>query len=65
VTDTRSQQPQRWARCPPRLAWKRPGLPTDWVRVLKRHPEGAKGLSGAEHRPTENLLPGHRTLRRL
>jgi hypothetical protein len=35
VTDTRSQQPQRWARCPPALAWKRPGLPTEWVRVLK------------------------------
>jgi hypothetical protein len=46
VTDTRSQQPQRWARCPPRLAWKRPGLPADWVRVLKRHPEGVKGLPG-------------------
>jgi hypothetical protein len=35
VTDTRSQQPQRWARCPPALAWKRPGLPTEWVRMLK------------------------------
>jgi hypothetical protein len=46
VTNTRSQQPQRWARCPPRLAWKRPGLPTDWVRVLERHPEGVKGLPG-------------------
>jgi hypothetical protein len=28
---------QRWARVPPELAWKRPGLPTDWVRVLERN----------------------------
>jgi hypothetical protein len=33
-----STQPQRWARVPPGLAWKRPGLPTDWVPVLERHP---------------------------
>ena len=31
---------------PPHLAWKRPGLPRDWVRVLERHPEGVKGLPG-------------------
>ena len=42
----RPTNPQRWARCPPGLAWKRPGLPTDWVRVLDRHPEGVQGLSG-------------------
>jgi hypothetical protein len=36
----------RWARVPPHLAWKRPGLPADWVRVLERHPEGVKTLRG-------------------
>jgi hypothetical protein len=41
-----SSDPQRWARCPPHLAWKRPGLPTSWVRVLERHPEGAEALPG-------------------
>jgi hypothetical protein len=35
-----SNKPQRWARVRPALAWKRPGLPKDWVRVLERHPEG-------------------------
>lgn len=30
---------QRWARVPPALAWKRPGVPTEWVRVLECHPE--------------------------
>ena len=30
---------QRWARVPPALAWKRPGLPTQWSRVLERNPE--------------------------
>jgi hypothetical protein len=30
---------QRWARVPPGLAWKRPGLPTHWTRVLERNPE--------------------------
>lgn len=37
---------RRWARCPPGLAWKRPGLPRDWVPVLERHPEGVHGLPG-------------------
>jgi hypothetical protein len=37
---------RRWARCPPHLAWKKPGLPTDWVPVLDRHPKGVKGLPG-------------------
>jgi hypothetical protein len=32
-------QRQRWARVPPHLAWKRPGLPTDWCPVLARNPE--------------------------
>jgi hypothetical protein len=31
---------------PPRLAWKRPGLPTDWVRVLERHPAGVVAQPG-------------------
>ena len=30
---------QRWGRVPPRLAWKHPGLPTKWRRVLGRNPE--------------------------
>jgi hypothetical protein len=29
---------------PPRLAWKRPGLPSEWVRVLQEHPEGETTL---------------------
>jgi hypothetical protein len=37
---------QRWARCPPGLLWKRPGLPTDWVPVLDQHPEGIAALPG-------------------
>ena len=28
---------QRWARVPPYLAWKHPGLPRDWVLVLERN----------------------------
>jgi hypothetical protein len=40
-----STHPQRWARVPPGLAWKRPGLPREWVRVLERHPEPL-GLAG-------------------
>jgi hypothetical protein len=30
---------QRWARVPPGLAWRRPGLPTHWTLVLERNPE--------------------------
>jgi hypothetical protein len=37
---------QRWARVPPGRAWKRPGLPTEWVRVLEQHPEGVAALQG-------------------
>jgi len=33
-----SNDPQRWARVPPGKAWKWPGLPTEWTRVLERHP---------------------------
>jgi len=33
---------QRWARVPPALAWKRPGLLTEWTRVLERNPEAMK-----------------------
>jgi hypothetical protein len=29
---------QRWARLQPHIAWKQPGVPTYWVRVLERHP---------------------------
>ena len=25
---------QRWARVPQNLAWKHPGMPTEWTRVL-------------------------------
>jgi hypothetical protein len=33
---------QLWARCPPGIAWKHPGLPTKVpVPVLVEHPEGA------------------------
>jgi hypothetical protein len=38
--------PQRWARVPPGLACNWPGLPTYWVPVLERHPEGAERLPG-------------------
>ncbi len=30
---------QRWARVPPHLAWKHPGMPTEWTRVLERNEE--------------------------
>jgi hypothetical protein len=33
---------QRWARVPRALAWKRPGLPTNWTRVLERNPEAMR-----------------------
>ena len=35
---------RQWARCLPSLAWKRPGLPQEWVRVLAQHPEGIRAL---------------------
>jgi hypothetical protein len=38
--------PQRRARRLQHLLWKRPGLPRDWVRVLKRQPKGVQGLPG-------------------
>jgi hypothetical protein len=34
--------PQRWARVLLELAWKRPCLPTGWVRVLERNPDALK-----------------------
>jgi hypothetical protein len=34
-----STKAPRWARCPPGLAWKRPGLPTEWIPVLERNEE--------------------------
>jgi hypothetical protein len=30
---------QRWARVPPGVAWRRPGLPTEWVPVVDRNDE--------------------------
>ena len=33
---------QRWARVPPHLAWKRPGLPREWTRVLERNEEAMR-----------------------
>jgi hypothetical protein len=42
----KSTNPQRWARVRPGLAWKRPWLPTEWVRVLELHPDDAKTLPG-------------------
>jgi hypothetical protein len=30
----------------PHLAWKQPGLRTDWVRVLDRRPEGVEAMAG-------------------
>jgi hypothetical protein len=41
-----STEHQRWARVPPGLAWKRPGLPAQWLRVLARHREGVAALPG-------------------
>jgi hypothetical protein len=41
-----STDPQRWARVPPALARKRPGLPTHWTKVLDSHPEGALAEPG-------------------
>ena len=34
---------------PPQLAWKHPGLPTTWTRVLERNPEAMNPVP----------LPGH------
>jgi hypothetical protein len=33
---------QRWARVPPALAWKRPGLPIEWTPVLERNEEAMR-----------------------
>jgi hypothetical protein len=37
---------QRWARVRPEIAWKWPGLPTNWVKVIERHPEGFANQPG-------------------
>ena len=37
---------QRWASVRPQQAWKHPGLPRDWCRVLNQHPSGDKALDG-------------------
>jgi hypothetical protein len=29
---------QRWARVPPGRAWKHPGMPTEWTRVIEEMP---------------------------
>ncbi|MEO6056391.1 MAG: hypothetical protein ABIQ49_06085 [Gemmatimonadales bacterium] len=31
---------------PPVLAWRRPGLPADWMPVLERHPDEIAALPG-------------------
>jgi hypothetical protein len=41
-----STESQHWARVPPGIALKRPGLPTQWVRVLERHPDGVVAQPG-------------------
>jgi hypothetical protein len=39
VKETRDDKlPQRWARVPPALAWKRSGSPTEWTRVVEVMP---------------------------
>jgi hypothetical protein len=30
--------PQRWARVLPHLAWKHPGMPTEWTQVIEEMP---------------------------
>jgi hypothetical protein len=40
---------QRWARVRPELAWKQPGLPAKWTRVLERNPDAMN----------PEPLPGH------
>jgi hypothetical protein len=30
---------QRWARVPPGIAWRRPGLPTDWTPLIEEMPD--------------------------
>jgi hypothetical protein len=37
-----SKNRQRWARVSPAIAWKRPGLPAQWTRVLERNPEAMR-----------------------
>jgi hypothetical protein len=57
---------QRWARVPPALAWKRPGLPTEWTRVLERNeeamrPEPLPGYVWLETAPPQNKRSHVRT----
>ena len=40
---------QRWARVPPALAWRQPGLPTTWTRVLERNPEAMNPVPQEGH----------------
>ena len=40
---------QRWARVPPAVAWKYPGLRTKWTRVLEHNPDAMN----------PEPLPGH------
>jgi hypothetical protein len=54
----RSTHRQRWARVPPALAWKRPGLLTNWTRVLERNPEA---LKPEEHAGWRLVLNGRLT----
>ena len=40
---------QSWARVVPGTAWKRPGLPTAWTRVLERNPDAMNPEPQAGH----------------
>jgi hypothetical protein len=45
---------QRWARVPPHLAWKHPGLPRQWTPVLERNEEALAGHVWLEAAPQQN-----------
>lgn len=49
LVDMESTDRQRWARVPPHLAWKHPGLPRKWTPVLERNEEAMN----------PELLPGY------
>jgi len=45
-----SNDRQRWARVSPGMAWRQPGLPTEWARVLERNLAKGKFLRAANQR---------------
>jgi hypothetical protein len=52
---------QGWARVPPHIAWKFPGLPTEWTHVLERNeeamrPEPLPGYVWLESAPAEQAV---------